>query len=839
MKSYFKFILAVLATLAAIAALAGCTKETTTEEAIVVPSSQSSSSEGSRVIAVSFASQTKTYLDTDEKTPRFRDGDKILVANGKDTPDTCMVYFLGEVATIRTKLSGPLTAVYPAKAAKMDVGNPNKIDGILVSTEQDGSFSNANIAMAENISTSATFTNQTAVFKIITDAEAEYVEVSTEKADIANNVSGKYTDLKKINVVAGAGDTAFVSILPAGLNVCDLSFSDGTITKTFNGNDTPIEINTICTGPLTSDNFYITGGPFGWNMNRTDDRKFSHSGKSILEDPWFTITFPAALSGGTWFAFFDDAAFNGEGEDWYCLFGTSNGDGNSGESGYAARRKNLKDDGVFAYDQGCDSIKVEFNALTFEYKVTEIFSSTPHFPEYIYEIGNESGWQTSHPLASPERDGIYRGYYYLDGEYKFKPYADNWYWDWEYDGVCDGGLRMADNGGPNFPLPDGGAGVYQINVDLNSMVANLVKVESIGIVGAFEGWGANDVEMTYNAEGGYWECNPFVLENGSELKFRMNHDWTFNWGGTFDSPAQNGDNLNIQAGTYHVKFYLSCEGQNHIVFEPVSAPGPALGWNSNIYTVGESGTWNEMETAGAVFLPTVGFRDGSEISGKKSLGFYWSASYDDSMVGCPVAYYLFICSDTVYPKDKDFCKYGYSVRLVTKPSATDALGGVFTVSDSGTPDNASDDIKVRFSKGNLYADASGSNPQFYFENNQYDTTAVNGNRNHLGHFYWSKDPAVSCADSYEDTNSSETDVFFTNDPANPQSPKEGFTVGGLGGFRTLTADEWEYLLKSRANADSKVGYATVGGVHGIIILPDEFTDPKNNAGGNDIFVPCQ
>lgn len=58
----------------------------------------------------------------------------------------------------------------------------------------------------------------------------------------------------------------------------------------------------------------------------------------------------------------------------------------------------------------------------------------------------------------------------------------------------------------------------------------------------------------------------------------------------------------------------------------------------------------------------------SEISGKKSMGFYWSASYFDSMVGQPFANYLFICDDTVDPADRDFCKYGYSVRLVAAVS---------------------------------------------------------------------------------------------------------------------------------------------------------------------------
>ncbi|MBQ9473387.1 MAG: hypothetical protein IJU81_03120, partial [Bacteroidales bacterium] len=53
-----------------------------------------------------------------------------------------------------------------------------------------------------------------------------------------------------------------------------------------------------------------------------------------------------------------------------------------------------------------------------------------------------------------------------------------------------------------------------------------------------------------------------------------------------------------------------------------------------------------------------------------------------------------------------------------------------------------------------------------------------------------------------------------------------------GMWRTLTDDEWNYLLYIRTNASSKAGYATVAGVNGVILLPDSFTDPmKNNGSG--------
>ena len=44
-------------------------------------------------------------------------------------------------------------------------------------------------------------------------------------------------------------------------------------------------------------------------------------------------------------------------------------------------------------------------------------------------------------------------------------------------------------------------------------------------------------------------------------------------------------------------------------------------------------------------------------------------------------------------------------------------------------------------------------------------------------------------------------------------------------WRTLTYDEWKYLLNTRANASSLNGVAQVNGVNGLILLPDNWTCP--------------
>ena len=44
-------------------------------------------------------------------------------------------------------------------------------------------------------------------------------------------------------------------------------------------------------------------------------------------------------------------------------------------------------------------------------------------------------------------------------------------------------------------------------------------------------------------------------------------------------------------------------------------------------------------------------------------------------------------------------------------------------------------------------------------------------------------------------------------------------------WRTLTKDEWNYLLNTRTNADALCGIAQVNGVNGLILLPDNWTCP--------------
>ena len=144
-----------------------------------------------------------------------------------------------------------------------------------------------------------------------------------------------------------------------------------------------------------------------------------------------------------------------------------------------------------------------------------------------------------------------------------------------------------------------------------------------------------------------------------------------------------------------------------------------------------------------------------------------------------------------------------SIIPPTDKTFTPALAGVFSVSDTK---------KVHFSKGNLwYGPATeGASATFNFEANQYDISS-SWDANHVSNFYWSKTASVAYADSYNESGTSASDVFFTD--------ATGFTVGGQTNvWRTLSHDEWKYLFEHHTYK-----YVSVNNKYGIVIAPDGFS----------------
>ena len=154
--------------------------------------------------------------------------------------------------------------------------------------------------------------------------------------------------------------------------------------------------------------------------------------------------------------------------------------------------------------------------------------------------------------------------------------------------------------------------------------------------------------------------------------------------------------------------------------------------------------------------------------------------------------------------------------------------GVFSVSDSK---------QVMFSSGNLQY--TQSTDTWSFAANQYDyigTDNVTGG-------------TVTSDPKYGDINSGtaledKIDLFGWSTSANnfgvSTSTNDGDFYGSFvdwgtnkigadapNTWRTLTYDEWQYLLDTRTNASSLKGVAQVNGVNGLILLPDAWTGPSS------------
>ena len=143
------------------------------------------------------------------------------------------------------------------------------------------------------------------------------------------------------------------------------------------------------------------------------------------------------------------------------------------------------------------------------------------------------------------------------------------------------------------------------------------------------------------------------------------------------------------------------------------------------------------------------------------------------------------------------------------PSVPDgAISGVFSVSDGK---------QVYFSKGNLrYASSKWS-----FFDNQYDYyTSYSADA--WDHFGWS-----TSATTYGMSTSS------NNDDYSGDFVDWGATMGA--GWRTLTSDEWAYLLKTRSAStvngteNGRYAKAKVNDVGGVILFPDTYTHPDGVA----------
>lgn len=323
------------------------------------------------------------------------------------------------------------------------------------------------------------------------------------------------------------------------------------------------QIKAIPEAPVIDEGYYLVGDMFttedgvnGWNTI-SDKQTFKHSDKDVYEDPIFTITFETTKADQYWKiipkanvdAGNTDASAAGvvgpkvDGED--SMTGSlTNGDAKAGKIAKAGK------------------YKLTLNMMDYTYTFEEV-----KYDPFIYFIGSTDGWQSYDQKLALVDDakGVYTGFVYIADpngaglQFKFQRVAGSW------DNEINAGTfnTFSDAATPNENGNIGvnaGEGVYYFDVNLGEGTIKATKVETMGIIGQFNGW-SGDAPMTWNAEEYCFEAtNVGVTADG--WKFRVNGGWDINLGGSLNNLTAGGDNITVAGNT--VKLYPTRKTNDNI-----------------------------------------------------------------------------------------------------------------------------------------------------------------------------------------------------------------------------------------------------------------------------------
>ena len=324
------------------------------------------------------------------------------------------------------------------------------------------------------------------------------------------------------------------------------------------------KINLVMTpkAPFIDAAYYLVGDMFttddvnGWNTVSAK-QAFKHSDKDVYEDPIFTITFETTKADQYWKiipkanvdAGNTDASAAGvvgpkvDGED-SMTDSLTNVDAKAGKIAKAGK------------------YKLTLNMMDYTYTFEEV-----KYDPFIYFIGATDGWKSSDQKLAlvDEAKGVYTGYVYVADpngaglQFKFQRVAGSW------DNEINAGTfnTFSDAATPNENGNIGvnaGEGVYYFDVNLGEGTIKATKVETMGIIGQFNGW-SSDAVMTWNAEEYCFEATK-VGVTADGWKFRVNGGWDINLGGSLNNLTAGGNNITVAGNT--VKLYPTRKTNDNI-----------------------------------------------------------------------------------------------------------------------------------------------------------------------------------------------------------------------------------------------------------------------------------
>ena len=210
-----------------------------------------------------------------------------------------------------------------------------------------------------------------------------------------------------------------------------------------------------------------------------------------------------------------------------------------------------------------------------------------------------------------------------------------------------------------------------------------------------------------------------------------------------------------------------------------------------------------------------------------------------------VALLAALCLTTSCKKDEDA-----SIDPPVNPPATTVDG----ITDYGAVDalfSVAPDKQVRFSMGNLQYRASSHT--WRFAEHQYDRIGTDNENisdiygGWIDLFGWATS-GWDCGNTYYMPYNWEfEDDYERGEGYGPLPPRDYDLVGDYancdwgvfnaisnggnkpGMWRTLSVDEWQYLIEKRPNASQKYAVASIEGINGLILLPDDWVLPEGSS----------
>lgn len=398
----------------------------------------------------------------------------------------------------------------------------------------------------------------------LTDADAtvnNFNVLFSDGATISADANGNVLVDDLVSVIEAIyGKAPELRTLPT--SVVALINRDGQLMKS---DTAKIEIKATLEAPVIESAYYVIGAVPGWSFEAAATAKFSHSDTNVYDDPIFTITMEAPYKKDADGEFELDESGNKIREDYYFRFvpqsSLEKADG-SGTIGCLVNGTEDLEGKLYMVDEldndGCIKMpatdgalfyKIELNMMDYTYKITPL-----KFETYIYLPGNAQSWSPATAAALKHQgEGVYTGYAYMDGEFKFTRVRD---WKGEYNAgdfkTASADFSLEKGAGGNIICTS--TGVYYFEVDVVNGDLKATKITNMNLVGAFNGWKADDdaQQMTWNATELCYEITDAGVSAGG-WKFTANNDWGINLGGTLTDLVGNGDNLSAVGTT--IKLY--------------------------------------------------------------------------------------------------------------------------------------------------------------------------------------------------------------------------------------------------------------------------------------------